>query len=116
MSLTANRSLEIGEKKIFHELDVHHVQKVAIKGFLAQEAEMSLNSYQLARIGERKIFHELDVHHVQKVGIKRFWAEEAKMCLTVNSSLKSARRKFLMNSTYIMSRKQESNVFGLRRP
>ena len=27
-----------------------------------------------------------------------------------------ARRKFLMNSTYLMSRKQESNVFFLRRP
>ena len=38
------------------------------------------------------------------------------MSLTANSSLKSARRKFLMNSTYIMSRKLESNVLGLRRP
>ena len=38
------------------------------------------------------------------------------MSLTDNSSLKSARRIFLMNSTYIMSRKKESNVFGLRRP
>ena len=28
----------------------------------------------------------------------------------------SARRKFFMNSTYIMSRKWESHVFGLRRP
>ena len=31
-------------------------------------------------------------------------------------SLESARRKFFMNSTYIMSKKMESNVFGLRRP
>ena len=68
----------IGEKKIFHELDVHHVQKVGIKRFWAQEAEMSLtaissgasgdgkesNNPQLARIGEKKIFQELDVHHV----------------------------------------------------
>ena len=29
----------IGEKKIFHELDVHHVQKVGIKRFWAQEAK-----------------------------------------------------------------------------
>ena len=29
--------------------------------------------------------------------------------------VESARKKFLMNSTYIMSRKWESNVFGLRR-
>ena len=32
----------IGENKIFHELDVHHVQKVGIKRFWVQEAEMSL--------------------------------------------------------------------------
>ena len=38
------------------------------------------------------------------------------MSLTVISSLESATRKFFMNSTYIMSRKQESNFFGLRRP
>ena len=63
------------------------------------------NSHRLAGIGERKIFHEVDVHHVQKVGIKRFWAQEAEMSLIAISSLESARRKFLMNSTYIMSRK-----------
>ena len=34
------------------------------------------------------------------------------MTLTPLSSLESARKKFLMNSTYIMSRKLESNVFG----
>ena len=38
------------------------------------------------------------------------------MSLRANSSLESARRKFFMSSTYIMSRKMESNVFGLRRP
>ena len=31
----------IDKKKIFHELDVHHVKKVGIKRFFAQEAEMS---------------------------------------------------------------------------
>ena len=65
------------------------------------------NSNQLARIGEKKIFHEprrtscLET----KVGIKRFWAQEAEMSLTAISSLESARRKFFMNSKYIMSRK-----------
>ena len=34
------------------------------------------------------------------------------MTLTPISSLESARKKFLMNSTYIMSKKWESNVFG----
>ena len=33
------------------------------------------------------------------------------MSLTAISSLESARTKFFMNSTYIMSRKLESNVF-----
>ena len=38
------------------------------------------------------------------------------MSLTAISWLDSARRKFFMNTTYIMSRKEESNVFGLSRP
>ena len=63
------------------------------------------NSQYLARIGEKKIFHELDVHHVWKLVIKRFSAQETEMTLTANSSPESARRKFFMNSTYIMSRK-----------
>ena len=38
------------------------------------------------------------------------------MTLTAISSRESARKKFFMNSTYIMSGKWESNVFGLRKP
>ena len=38
------------------------------------------------------------------------------MTLTAICSLESERGKFFMNSTYIMSRKYESNVFRLRRP
>ena len=63
------------------------------------------NSHQLTRIGEKKIFHELDVHRVSKIGINRFWAHEAEMSLTAIGSLESAREKFFMKSTYIMSRK-----------
>ena len=74
------------------------------------------NSHQLAGMGEKKIFHEPDVHHVKKVEIKRFSAKEAEMSRTAMSSLESARGKFFMNSTHIMSRKKESNFFGLRRP
>ena len=37
------------------------------------------------------------------------------MSLTAICSLESARRKLFMNSTYIMCRNSESNVFGLRR-
>ena len=38
------------------------------------------------------------------------------MSLTAISSLESATGKFSTNSTCIMSRKKESNVFVLRRP
>ena len=38
------------------------------------------------------------------------------MTLTAISSLESVRKKFFRNSTYIMSRKWESNLFWLRRP
>ena len=38
------------------------------------------------------------------------------MSLTAIHSLESTRRKFFMNSTYKMSRKWVSNLFGLRRP
>ena len=63
------------------------------------------NSHGLARIGEKKNFHEFDVQHVLKVGFTRFWPQEAEMSLTAMGLLESARRKFFMNSTYIMSRK-----------
>ena len=73
--------------------------------FLDSGGRNESNSHQLALIEEKRIFHELDVHHVQKVGIKRFCAQEAEMSLTGISSLESRRRKFFMNTTYIMSRK-----------
>ena len=38
------------------------------------------------------------------------------MSLTAIHSLESTRRIFFMNTTYIMSSKQESIVFVLRRP
>ena len=77
---------------------------------------MSLTAISSLESSEKKIFHELDVHHVKKVGIKRFCAQKAEMSRTAMSSLESARGKFLMNSTHIMSTKKESNVFILRRP
>ena len=73
--------------------------------FLGSGCQNESNSHQLARIGEKKIFHQVDVHHVYKVGITCFWAQDAKMSLTAISSLESARRKFFLNSTYIMSTK-----------
>ena len=91
----SHRLARIGEKKIFHETDLHHFWKVGNKHY----------SHQDVRIGVKKIFHELDVHHVYKVGIKRFWAQEAEMSLTAIRKLQSARRKFFMKPTYITSRK-----------
>ena len=38
------------------------------------------------------------------------------MTVTPLCSLESARKKFLMNSTYIMSRKRESIAFGIKWP
>ena len=38
------------------------------------------------------------------------------MSLTAMSLLEAVRRKIFMKSTYIMSKKKDSNVFGLRRP
>ena len=42
MNLTAITLFEWPVVKIFHELDVHHVEKLGIKRFWAHEAEMSL--------------------------------------------------------------------------
>ena len=84
--------------------------------FLGSGCQNESNSHQLGRIGEKKIFHEFVVHHVYKVGITCFCSKEAKMSLAPMSSLQSARRKFFMNSTDIMSTKKESLVFGIRMP
>ena len=112
MSLTAISLLESARRKFFMNSTYIMSRKQESNVLFGLRSRNEFNSYQLAGIGEKKIFHELDVHHVQKVGIKRFWAQEAEMTLTAISLLESATRKFFMNSTYIMSRKQESNVFG----
>ena len=44
----------IGEKKIFHELDVHHVYKVGITCFWAQDAKMSLTAIRSLESARRK--------------------------------------------------------------
>ena len=46
----------IEEKRIFHELDVHHVQKVGIKRFCAQEAEISLTAISSLESRRRELF------------------------------------------------------------
>ena len=54
----------IGEKKSFHELDVHHICKAGMRPFWAEEAEMSQRAISSFESARTKIFHELDVHHV----------------------------------------------------
>ena len=46
----------IGQKKIFHEHDVHHVQKVGNIRFWAQEAEMGLTAVSSLQSARRKLF------------------------------------------------------------
>ena len=46
----------MGEKKIFHQLDVHHVKKVGIKRFLPQEAEVSLTTISSLESARRIFF------------------------------------------------------------
>ena len=46
----------IGEKKIFHELDVHHVHKVGITCFWALDAKMSLTAISSLESARREFF------------------------------------------------------------
>ena len=73
--------------------------------FLGSGGRNESNTHQFSRIGLKKFSHEFDVHDAYKVGIKLFWAQEAEIGKTANSSRVSARKKFFMNPTYIMSRK-----------
>ena len=56
MSLTAINSFESARRKIFYELDVHHVHKVGINCFWAQEAEMSLTAISSLESAREKFF------------------------------------------------------------
>ena len=52
----SHQDARIGEKKIFHETDVHHVYKVGIKRFCAEEAEMSLRAISSLESARKKFF------------------------------------------------------------
>ena len=52
----SHQDAPIGEKKIFHETDVHHVYKERIKRFWAQEAEISLTAIGWLESERRKFF------------------------------------------------------------
>ena len=50
----SHQLVQTSEMKTFHELDVHYVQKVGIKRFCAQEAEMSLRAISLLESAREK--------------------------------------------------------------
>ena len=52
----SHQPARIGEKKIFHELDVHHVYKVGITCFCAQDAKMSLTAISSLEWARTKFF------------------------------------------------------------
>ena len=54
-----NQLARIGENKNFHELEVHHDQKVRIKRFWAKEAEMSLTAIGLLKWARGKFYMNL---------------------------------------------------------
>ena len=49
----------IGEKKIFDELDLHHVYKEGITCFWAQDAKMSPTAFSSLESARRKFFVEI---------------------------------------------------------
>ena len=57
--------VRIGEKKTFHEVDVHHVKKEGIKRFWSQEAELSLTAISSIESG-RRIFFMNATHNMYK--------------------------------------------------
>ena len=52
----SHQLVRIAEKKIFHELNVHHVYKVGMKRFQAQQAKMSLTANSSLESARRKFF------------------------------------------------------------
>ena len=52
----SHKLARIGQKKIFHEHDVHHVHKVGNTRFWAQEAEMSLTAVSSLQSARTKLF------------------------------------------------------------
>ena len=115
MCQTANSSLESTRRKFFMN-STYIMSRKQESNVLGSGSRNDSKGNQLARIGEKKIFHETRRTSCLRVlELNVFFAQEAKMCQTANSSLESTRRKFFMNSTYIMSRKQESKRFGLRK-
>ena len=79
MSLTANSSVESARVKNFDELDVHHVQKVGIKRFWAQQAAMSLTANSSLKSARRKFFMNSTYIMSRKWESTVFWFRRPKL-------------------------------------
>ena len=92
----------IGEKKIFHELDVHHVYKLGITCFWAQDAKMSLTAISSLESARRKFSWTRRTSCLQS----RNHLFLGSGCQNESNSHQLAgigEKKIFMNSTYIMS-------------
>ena len=94
----------IGEKKIFHELEVHHVKKVGIKRFCAQEAEMSLTAISSLESARRKFFMN-STYKMSRSRNQTFFRSGGRNESNRNEFVRIGNKKIFHNSTYIMSRK-----------
>ena len=94
----------IGEKKIFHELDVYHVYKVGIICFWAQDAKMSLTAISSLESARRKFSWTRRTSCLQS----RNQLFLASACQDESNSHQLAgigEKKIFRNSTYMMSTK-----------
>ena len=102
----------IGEKKIFHELDVYHVYKVGITFFWAHEAKMSVTTIRSLELARRKFSWTRRTSCLQR-RIHLFWGSGLQNESNSHQLAGIGEKKIFMNSTYIMSTKKDSLVFGL---
>ena len=105
----------IVEKKIFHELDVHHVYKVGITCFSAQYAKMSLTAIGSLESARRKFSWTRRTSCLQSRN-QLFLSLGCQIESNNHRIARIGEKKIFMNSTYIMSTKKESVVFGLTMP
>ena len=105
----------IGKKNFFFKLDVHHVWKVRTKRFWAQMDEMTLTPISSLE-SARKNFSWTRGTSCLESGNQTFLGSGGRNDSNTHQFARIGEKKLFMNSTYILSRKWESNVFRLRRP
>ena len=94
----------IGERKIFHELDVHDVYKVGITCFCAQDAKMSLAAITSLESARRKFSWTRRTSCLQSRN-HLFLGSGYQNDSNSQYPARICEKKIFMNSTYIMSTK-----------